>query len=477
MLSFSSNRSGDMETEFTKHRSRAEDITLRDENTNSGMFTLLDDFHSMDNNEFGEMLRDIEVPRKSTSFQENSEVSDLSHIQPPDDATSKNNLMEINQQEGHSLLENQRNDFGGFGLEDFGRGGLQEDLLNVPELPQLDLDISAVNRPQDEQEQQKDETMEVDKPLFPLPNDTLQEDEGFILEPVDVTTAGVKVRQKRKRKLVIDENKEMESDAIKSQLKDTSNTLRAKIYPPPSKKALIWKEICMLDHLYNNPCMPNVNGKLSSLVTRNLHFLSKEDMNIDTSLLQEIELPREDPADIPLGGSMVDETMVPVVNDVPMNDTIVAQQDDAHQLDMLDDIREDNNITLSMDGNQPGPLEEEGTVKIIPELPDLEGEIENEMNKEETYPSTGEGDTANDKEERRWNKRTQQVLKMLDKCFTQASGDIRFKDISRKCNRKQAASRFYSCLLLAKEGAIQFKQKEPYSEIIIEQGPGYTKVA
>lgn len=469
-----------MEVEFTKHRSRAEDITLRDENTNSGMFTLYDDFNlqSMDNDEFGEMLKDIEVPRKSTSLQDNSEISDLSRVQLPEDA-SKDNLMETDQDGvggGHLLVENQRDDFGGFGLDDFGREGLQEDLLNVPNLPQLDdlnFDVSSISHQQPPPDPSRgaggDEAMEVeDKSLFPVPNETMQEDEGFVLEPVEVT--GVRVRQKRKRKLVVDDEKELKSSVIESQLRDASDTLRQKIFQPPSKKALIFRETNTSEYLYHNPTMQNIPGRLSELVTRNLRFLSKSEMNFDTSILQEIELPRED---VPPNSLVVNDTLVvPPNDDGPIPE--VPPLDDAHQFDMLDDIKASDELP-GVDERENLPLvqgdEEEEPVRIIPDLPDFEVE-----NKEDESGPGVEGEDTNEKEEKRLNKRTQQVLKILDKCFNQTD-TIRFRDISRKSSRKQAASRFYSCLLLAKDGTIQFKQKEPYSEILIEQGPSYTKVA
>ena len=53
---------------------------------------------------------------------------------------------------------------------------------------------------------------------------------------------------------------------------------------------------------------------------------------------------------------------------------------------------------------------------------------------------------------------------------------IQFSSLTQRCSRKQAASRFYTCLLLAKEGMIDVKQEEPYADIAIQKGPKFTEV-
>ena len=63
-----------------------------------------------------------------------------------------------------------------------------------------------------------------------LPNDQ----EAFALEPIEVTV-GKDKRKRRKRKLVVDDKKNLTGDQIRSQLADTSDIVQAANVAPPTK--------------------------------------------------------------------------------------------------------------------------------------------------------------------------------------------------------------------------------------------------
>ena len=66
--------------------------------------------------------------------------------------------------------------------------------------------------------------------------------------------AGMKeTRQRRKRKLIVDEMKELAGDVIKSQLKDTSDIISTLDLAPPTKKLMLWKETGGAEKLF---CLP-----------------------------------------------------------------------------------------------------------------------------------------------------------------------------------------------------------------------------
>lgn len=46
-------------------------------------------------------------------------------------------------------------------------------------------------------------------------------------------------------------------------------------------------------------------------------------------------------------------------------------------------------------------------------------------------------------------------------------------DLCRTNNRKQAAAKFYSFLVLKKQQAVEVTQEEPYSDIIATPGPRF----
>ncbi|ESO09866.1 hypothetical protein HELRODRAFT_167684 [Helobdella robusta] len=76
-------------------------------------------------------------------------------------------------------------------------------------------------------------------------------------------------------------------------------------------------------------------------------------------------------------------------------------------------------------------------------------------------------------EERRWNKRSQQMLSTLKRLLNRKE-HVSFKETVSKCNRKQVASKFYSLLVLKKTQTIDVKQSEPFSDIILTKGSLYS---
>ena len=65
---------------------------------------------------------------------------------------------------------------------------------------------------------------------------------------------GVKeTRQRRKRKLVVDDIKELAGDLIKAQLKDTSDIVTTLDLAPPTKKLMLWKETGGAEKLFSLP--------------------------------------------------------------------------------------------------------------------------------------------------------------------------------------------------------------------------------
>ena len=77
---------------------------------------------------------------------------------------------------------------------------------------------------------EQDQTLGGDTTVIPM------EEEGFVLEPIE--ESGTKERKtKRKRKLVVDIQKELTSDMIKEQLADYSDTVHPMCaFPPPTEK-------------------------------------------------------------------------------------------------------------------------------------------------------------------------------------------------------------------------------------------------
>jgi len=324
---------------------------------------------------------------------------------------------------------------------------------------------------------EQDQTLGGDTTVIPM------EEEGFVLEPIE--ESGTKERKtKRKRKLVVDIQKELTSDMIKEQLADYSDTVHPMCaFPPPTKKALSWREVGGCEQLFLRPTFPFIASSLIPLVTSHytaeipgeppeetLIDLEQESRDVDTTA--EIEKGR----DGNVGGdtTVADTTAAGgeitggVASRGPGGEPSTSDLD----FGMGDDMR-----PFDLDGPELGEgnldLQDDTTNRVIPEMPDLEGES-GEVSGTQSTEERQSNELSEEFEQRRWTKRTQQVFRMLHRGLARKDV-INFSVLTQKCNRKQAASRFYTCLLLAKEGTIQVEQTEPYEEIAIQKGPKFAE--
>jgi len=114
--------------------------------------------------------------------------------------------------------------------------------------------------------------------------------------------------------------------------------------------------------------------------------------------------------------------------------------------------------------------------QLVPELDLLssekskDGKKDGDSDEEDDEEQTGD----QDQEEKRWNKRTQQMLHGLQRVMAKTGQDsVSLLELCRNNNRKQAAAKFYSFLVLKKQQAIEVGQTEPYSDIIARAGPRF----
>lgn len=302
------------------------------------------------------------------------------------------------------------------------------------------------------------------------------EEEGFVLAPLD--TAGVEKKQKptRKRRLVVDSDKEFSGQIIRSQFEDFKDTLQPKCFPPPTKKAMMWKEMANCDQLFSRPTSVLVN-KISKLIVRNYTMevpgelpadamIDLELDNLETmkDTTEVIETPRDRTEPIVNGDTTAGDMTLPdgsVSKDVHVVDTMIGE----FEFDMGADRPADLEGGL-LEGTTEGA--EDATSRVIPEMPDIEEGISESTEEQQS------NELSEEFEQRRWTKRTQQVIRVLDRNFKNKD-EIEFSSLTQRCNCKLAASRFYTCLLLAKEGMITLKQNKPYAEITIEKGSKFTE--
>ena len=347
-------------------------------------------------------------------------------------------------------------DFGG----DFDVAGLNLVEGMVPEeMPTLD-NLEETMRPQEEDEQQEQQQAEEEEAPTELPMEITNvmppspvDREHFELEPMQVS--GTKDRSRKKRKLVVDSSKQITGASIRSQLEDFSDTMQTRCFPPPTKKSLLWKKVAGCEYLFANPTSYPFSDEMANLVTKNFSVSSKAQ---ETTPDAAVETLRQEPEDV----------TVSVEDSREVVDRLDKEKQPTPPVDTSAPGWQDDYVTEQPPTNDPTEqaapdFTDFGDLPPIPELPDLDiPSVDNRQTEE----------FSEEYEEQRWGKRTRQILSMLQHGFS-SSEDINFKALTKNCTRKMAASRFYTCLLLAKEGAIAFDQSGAYEDIYITKGSKY----
>ncbi|KAJ7395199.1 Double-strand-break repair protein rad21 like protein [Pitangus sulphuratus] len=487
----------DVAQQFSLNQSRVEEITMREE---VGNISILQD------NDFGKDLvryyvllanfgdfgmDDREMMREGSAFEDDMLVSTSASnlLLEPEQSTSH-----LNEKSNHLEYEDQYKD------DNFGEGNdggiLDDKLLSNNDGGIFDdppaLSESGVMMPEQPPHDDMDDDDNVSMggpdspdsvdPVEPLPTMTDQttlvpnEEEAFALEPIDITVKETKA--KRKRKLIVDSVKELDSKTIRAQLSDYSDIVTTLDLAPPTKKLMMWKETGGVEKLFSLPAQPLWNNRLLKLFTRCLTPLVPEDLrkrrkggeadNLDEFLkdFENPEVPREeqqhqqqqrDVIDEPIleepsrlqesmmegSRTNLDESVMPP----PPPQTGVKRK--LQQVEPEPVLPHPPSQQLEMPPVEMPPEEPQNICQLIPELellPEKEKEKEKEKEEEE-------------EEERALAKTGAESISLLELC--------------RNTNRKQAAAKFYSFLVLKKQQAIELTQEEPYSDIIATPGPRF----
>ncbi|XP_076355668.1 double-strand-break repair protein rad21 homolog isoform X1 [Tachypleus tridentatus] len=127
------------------------------------------------------------------------------------------------------------------------------------------------------------------------------EEETFALAPLDATLVhgAEKAKGKRKRKLVVDEVKNISGEEMKSQLSDTTDIVTTLDLAPPTKRLMHWKESGGVEKLFALPSRPILSRSLSKLYQRHLtsRHVDNEEFGLEEDKIDldgQPEQPREE---------------------------------------------------------------------------------------------------------------------------------------------------------------------------------------
>uniref|UniRef100_A0A674AJD0 RAD21 cohesin complex component a n=1 Tax=Salmo trutta TaxID=8032 RepID=A0A674AJD0_SALTR len=476
----------DVAQQFTLNQSRVEEITMREEVGNLSL---------MQDNDFADFgMDDREMMRVEGGFED-----DIIH-----GATASNLLLEAEPGPAHLPDKSNHLEYDDFGdtMENNEGGMLVDKLLSqedgggiFDDPPAITESVIPPDHGDDEDDFDNLQSPGPDSPdsgpVEPLPamqDQTEQttlvhnEEEAFALEPIDITVKETKA--KRKRKLIVDNLKELDSKSIRAQLSDYSDIVTTLDLAPPTKKLMMWKETGGVEKLFSLPAQPLWNSKLLKMFTRCLTPLVPDEMrkrrkggeadSLDEFLkdLENPEVPREEALS---GRDVIDQTIMEEPSMLqasamegsrttldesvmPPPSTPHGLKHKAHDKEAGLPVTQADQSVLSMAQVDLPPEESLNLTQLVPELDLLDKE---KKDKDDSDEEVSGGACLS-------------VLSPLQRVMAKTGAEqVSLLELCRDNNKKQAAAKFYSFLVLKKQQAIELYQTEPYSDIIATAGPRF----
>ncbi|XP_057385448.1 double-strand-break repair protein rad21-like protein 1 [Balaenoptera acutorostrata] len=429
----------DVSEHFTQNQSKPEEITLREDYDNDLLF------HA------GSFEEEPEILRRHSFFDDNI----LLNSSGPLVEQSSGSLI------GEIFLFYDTGD--GFGDE--GAAGemidnlLQDDQNILLEDMHLNREISVLPEPPDTI------VVEPDNPecVCPPENEKMDEttlsneEEGFTLDPIDTSDIAEK-RKGKKRKLLIDPVKEISSKIMHRQLTSFTDTLMVLELAPPTQRLMMWKQRGGADTLLSTAAQDLTHAELKMLFTK--CFVSSG-FKLGRKLLQKESVREEMGSKNIVETSMMEEPNS--LQELSQSKTWKEATDGSKC-----SYREDTNKNINSDDIAEmvsSAAEESSLMNVI-----LAQEIENCPIELESL-----GNEQNIEAER-WNRRILQMLNSLRESNKMGMQYFSLMKLCRNNDRKQAAAKFYSFLVLKKQRAIELSQSAPYADIIATVGPMFHKM-
>ncbi|NXC32765.1 RD21L protein, partial [Campylorhamphus procurvoides] len=490
----------DVAEHFTLNQSRAEDITLTEDYESNILLC--------DRN-FGERNEEADALRRQSFFEGSFLTSSNSLVAEHNSASASGDKSVLHEdvfcfQHDRFGDEEDAADMIEILLRDE-QNGLDKDILDVeeacplsPDLPENSTTIES-NCP-DSSMKDVSQTMNETFLLF--------REEGFVLDPVDDTAVTSRKKTKKKRKLLVDAQKELSSNAIYNQLNSYTDILATLNLAPPTKKTMMWRELGGVDYLLSHSAQPVVHADLQKLFEKcytsdrftmrgggaqrvfEMEEMQKEqDTTEESSYLQE---------------SAHSETERKIRNDSFTLTTQNARNETNENCD--ETIVSSFPHCLSTPSMVPGLLHlgclcsRKHTGIILFSV--HKTLCEHRGVRSTRFPEFGHPNAQlcwnscpfhqcvslqtltfcllllkeqkrirKDSEEIRWSKRTLQLHKTLQQLKRSGVCSFSFRELCRNNNRKEAAAKFYIFLVLKKQLVLKLRQHEPFADLVAAAGP------
>ncbi|XP_034445454.1 double-strand-break repair protein rad21-like protein 1 [Hippoglossus hippoglossus] len=282
-------------------------------------------------------------------------------------------------------------------------------------------------------------------------------EKAFALEPVITTPNSERKRGKRKRKLVVDEIKELSNSYIREQLCDFSDLIAPLDMAPPTVQLMQWKESGGADQLFAQTCSTVATPQIKELFAKSIFPLK-------CFVCEEVEEKRQDRHEAQQDLSALTSENISV-----MDSSVDTENLNNTEPIVLYPLN--NNLHEDYSNH---PQDQNMSEVFYPELPSEDSMFVHpsrmEQETESTALHTQSMLDSQDFEERRISGRAHALLNSLKR-----SGDTTFS-LEALCeggNRSQAATTFFCLLVLKKEQALHLQQSAAYQDILATPGPKF----
>ncbi|XP_063815199.1 double-strand-break repair protein rad21-like protein 1 isoform X2 [Pseudophryne corroboree] len=287
-----------------------------------------------------------------------------------------------------------------------------------------------------------------------LNNTTLlsNEEDGFILEPLDVSAIQIRKRSKRKRKLMVDNLKEISSSCMREQLINISDTLTSFDIAPPTHSLMERNITGGVQWLLSCPTQPIINTDLLLLFTQCKELDTSKHVH-EEQAEPEIETLRKEQEEFDLP-----QLEMTTLTDVSSSYT--EEPSNMHDLTTYNLTTSNASRAVQEHHSHPLHSKKEMVDPLLYASPRC-------LTEEEIIPPT---ENVQDSGEHQWSKRTHEMLGGLRKLHQSGVSSFSLQKLCRNNKRKQVSGKFYSFLVLTKQSAIKMRQSAPYSDIIAIPG-------
>ncbi|XP_038578218.1 double-strand-break repair protein rad21-like protein 1 isoform X1 [Micropterus salmoides] len=333
----------------------------------------------------------------------------------------------------------------------------------IPEEPHNENpEISTVNYQQDA------DKMEVETPTLNQTTLLANEAEAFALEPVAITPNSEKKRGKRKRKLVVDQTKELSNESIRAQLSDYSDLVAPLDMAPPTLQLMHWKESGGADKLFAQPCSTVVSPQILELFAKSIFQVKY------SGVCDEVEVIRQ-------GGQEVqrDTSALTTDNASPVDSSIDPEKTHNAELTIIDainDSQHENYPELAEVSMSCEEKNENRSAFTQPELPSEDSMfVHTSFMEQETQSTSLHTQSMLDSQDFEEKKISRRAQKLLNTLKSQGNRDTTFS-LEALCEggtRSQAATTFFCLLILKKQKALHLHQSAPYEDIFATPGPKF----